>query len=176
MDDFSGSRFEVIVVPMVSPLDKYRQRGSFMPKDGTKRCGRCKEVKPLSGFHKNRAIPCGYASYCKGCAKVNSLDKHLRRVYGVTLQWYQEKLAEQGGVCAICQKPERMRLLGSVLRLAVDHEHDDAGMGTPRGLVCNRCNQAIAGVEHLGEVGLLNRTKLYFQEHNDAGLEDWICA
>lgn len=33
----------------------------------TKRCPKCKQVKPLSEFFKRRNRPCGYQGYCKKC-------------------------------------------------------------------------------------------------------------
>jgi hypothetical protein len=44
-------------------------------------------------------------------------DKRLRRTYGITLAEYNERLSEQGGVCAICKRPP------TKVRLAVDHDH-----------------------------------------------------
>jgi hypothetical protein len=44
-------------------------------------------------------------------------DKRLRRTYGITLEEYNQKLAEQNGGCAICHRPP------SHIRLAVDHDH-----------------------------------------------------
>src|SRR5258707_773231 len=34
-------------------------------------------------------------------------DRHLRRTYGLSLDDYNALLATQGGVCAICKRPER---------------------------------------------------------------------
>jgi hypothetical protein len=65
------------------------------------------------------------------------------RGYGITPKEYNSLLAEQGGVCAICQKPET-ELGGKhkrlVRQLAVDHDHET---GQVRGLLCRRCNTAI---------------------------------
>lgn len=43
----------------------------------------------------------------------------------------------QGGVCAVCEQPQ----LGDIKNLAVDHNHET---GEVRGLLCNRCNPALA--------------------------------
>src|SRR5713101_1459164 len=42
---------------------------------------------------------------------------HLVREFGITVEMYDEMLAAQGGVCAICSRPSKTK------RLAVDHEH-----------------------------------------------------
>jgi hypothetical protein len=56
-------------------------------------------------------------------------DTYLRRTYGITLEFYRELLAYQGGKCFIChRKPGR-------IPLAVDHNHMT---GEVRGLVCVR--------------------------------------
>lgn len=54
---------------------------------------------------------------------------------------YDAMLAAQGGVCAICGRPEtRPAPNGQPSRLHVDHNHST---GLVRGLLCNNCNQAI---------------------------------
>jgi Recombination endonuclease VII len=60
--------------------------------------------------------------------------------FGVDPHWYEQKLAEQHGVCAICEKPETAKRNGKVMRLSVDHDHKT---GKPRGLLCAACNRAI---------------------------------
>ena len=37
-----------------------------------KTCSKCKEVKPLADFHRNRAKSDGRASYCKPCMKIRN--------------------------------------------------------------------------------------------------------
>lgn len=59
----------------------------------------------------------------------------LKSQYGITLEDYDAKLAEQGGVCAVCGKAPSARR-----RLAVDHDHKT---GEVRGLLCTQCNQAL---------------------------------
>lgn len=61
--------------------------------------------------------------------------------YGITSEQYDELLASQGGVCAICGQPERSKSRnGHLLKLAVDHDHET---GTVRGLLCDRCNRGL---------------------------------
>ena len=63
------------------------------------------------------------------------LDSHLRRTYGITLLDYKSMLIKQHGACAICEEKPTKR------RLFVDHCHRT---GKVRGLLCMRCNSAIA--------------------------------
>lgn len=69
----------------------------------------------------------------------------LKRHYGVTLEWYNERFAEQNGVCAICERPETAVIKGKVIAMAVDHCHDT---GKVRALLCRSCNNAIGAFEH----------------------------
>jgi hypothetical protein len=66
----------------------------------------------------------------------------LKGRYGVTLEWYEAKLAEQAGVCAICKQPETAinPRTGLTKPLAVDHCHTT---GDNRGLLCGKCNTGI---------------------------------
>lgn len=65
----------------------------------------------------------------------------LKRQYGITVADYNRMFEKQGGVCAICKKPESARgNHGTARELAVDHCHDT---GKVRGLLCTGCNTAI---------------------------------
>lgn len=76
---------------------------------------------------------------------------YLRR-FGITIEQYDQKLAVQNGVCAICNKEETQKGRGGLVKyLAVDHDHKT---GKIRGLLCARCNHRILGyikdsIEHL---------------------------
>lgn len=69
-------------------------------------------------------------------------DYGFKQRFGIGLDLYDQMYARCGGLCAICGNPEtamdsrRQR----VKRLAVDHCHST---GKIRGLLCQRCNQAI---------------------------------
>lgn len=66
--------------------------------------------------------------------KTHDRAVHYERRYGITEDCYRTMLEEQGGVCAVCFASPSGR------RLDVDHCHDT---GEVRGLLCNRCNQAL---------------------------------
>lgn len=78
-------------------------------------------------------------------------DSMLRRKYGITLEQYNELLARQGGVCAICGGEDQKRL-------AVDHDHKT---GKVRGLLCARCNPAIGFL--LDKVETAHKLILYLE-------------
>lgn len=60
-------------------------------------------------------------------------NRTLERTFGITSEEYDIILANQNGVCAICEIP-------STRRLHVDHDHDS---GKVRGLLCARCNTCL---------------------------------
>ena len=72
------------------------------------------------------------ADYC--------MDQQLRKKYGITLEWYRERLAQQNNVCAICKQPETAVIRGKVISMPVDHDHKT---GSPRGLLCTKCNRGL---------------------------------
>lgn len=68
---------------------------------------------------------------------------HLSVNFGLSIQEYEALEAAQGGVCAICGKPETSldkRRPGFTRKLAVDHCHTT---GKVRGLLCGLCNAAL---------------------------------
>lgn len=67
-------------------------------------------------------------------------DLKLQAKYGISQADYDRQLAEQGGVCAICRRPEHRVRAGQLLALAVDHDHGSARV---RGLLCADCNRGV---------------------------------
>lgn len=60
--------------------------------------------------------------------------KFLWQEYHIVPEIYELILEDQNGVCAICSNPPNGK------RLCVDHNHDTDEI---RGLLCDKCNQAI---------------------------------
>jgi len=109
--------------------------------DGMKWCRDCGEIKPLDEFVKSKKAS-GRGSYCKPCQNLRSNETrqrlhggsreyHLRRRYGIGVKVFEEMLAEQDGMCLICEKPGPEH---------VDHDH---GTGRVRGILCFNCNQGL---------------------------------
>lgn len=73
-----------------------------------------------------------------------SVDKARIKKYGLTPEQYALMFKEQGGVCAICGRPERTILRGKPRSLSVDHCHSS---GRIRGLLCGLCNLGLGGFE-----------------------------
>lgn len=66
--------------------------------------------------------------------------KKLMKRYGLTPDTYDELLAAQGGVCAICCGPPKGRPGVSGTSYHIDHDHTT---GAVRGLLCNTCNSGL---------------------------------
>lgn len=147
-----------------------------------KKCGKCKEIKPLTEFRKYNRIS-GYQSYCKICENKYKVEWHKRnrdivnkrsrkyyknnkqkvlaysrkRLYNILEKEYQLLLKEQNFVCAICKSK-----CATYENLSVDHCHNTNKI---RGLLCNRCNRALGMFED--NISLLKKVIKYL-EKNDA--------
>lgn len=85
----------------------------------------------------------------------------LKTQYGITEEQYNAMLAEQGGVCAICNRPERKKNnQGAVARLSVDHDHKTDEV---RRLLCHGCNHGIGAFEE--NPNAMRRAAAYIEEH-----------
>lgn len=128
-------------------------------------------MKTLTCPHPNR--PYYSLGKCKECyyldyntKKNNSVEgkaywraHNLKRDFDLTVQQYDDMLAFQNGVCALCGKPQ-----AGGQRLAVDHKHDIntasqaarrvGGHSQPydgskvRGLLCCACNRVVGYLDN----------------------------
>ncbi len=118
-----------------------------------KRCNLCKVVKPIEEFYFNlnangRKYPnsrCGECSnklskakYATGQGRTTIKSNAMKRKYGITQEEYDAMFAAQGGLCAICGKPETA--IRTAPLLAIDHCH---ATGKVRSLLCVCCNAGI---------------------------------
>lgn len=77
-------------------------------------------------------------------------DHRLKCMYGIGLEEYKKMYEEQGGLCAICNRPAMvLDNKGRVRALSVDHDHIT---GKVRGLLCNKCNMAIGIMDSNPEI------------------------
>jgi hypothetical protein len=104
-----------------------------------KRCADCKQYKPVSEFPHNKNTKDGFHCYCKACNNARSYESrqrlhggsrhyHLKLRYGIGADEFDELVVQQGGVCAICGRPDPEH---------VDHDHET---GAVRGILCFNCN------------------------------------
>lgn len=73
--------------------------------------------------------------------------KALKELYKTTKEWYDSKLAEQGGHCALCPATS-----SGPVRLSVDHNHrcckNKRTCGKcNRGILCFNCNKLLGHLE-----------------------------
>lgn len=119
------------------PVREYRRVGRESA--GTKYCPKCKEVKPVEEFGKNRAEKTGLTAYCKLCHNAAGRETkqrlyggtryyHIQHRYGITAAEVDEMIARQGGRCMICRVGKAEH---------VDHDHKT---GEVRGILCFNCN------------------------------------
>lgn len=92
----------------------------------------------------------------------NSPAYNRLREFGILPDVYNMMLEAQGGVCAICKKPERHMCYGKVRSLAVDHNHQT---GEIRGLLCVYCNTGLGSVHE--DVAILEAMVAYLKEFNE---------
>ena len=111
-----------------------------------KKCPKCGEQKPLSDFHKDKNSKDGKSRLCANCATKQSKEWYrknpntkrnarLLREYGISLQDFDDMVANQNGKCAVCQNAFK-----NSVDTCVDHNH---ATGQIRALLCNHCNRAI---------------------------------
>lgn len=112
----------------------------------TKRCLGCGFFKALELFERDSRVRDGYATHCQHCRDTGNLSQtrvtgqHNRT--GATREYYEAQVKAQGGVCAVCRKPESALARGGKRprKLSMDHDHVT---GLPRGALCSACNTAI---------------------------------
>ena len=120
-----------------------------------KECNRCKQSLPLDAFHKSKANKDGFNRRCGKCTasynKEHYKETREKRLayqrewdrknkfrsrfskYGITLDDYNQMLAAQNNMCAVCKRvPEGY--------FYIDHCHKTK---TVRGLLCLRCNTGL---------------------------------
>ncbi|MER7008850.1 endonuclease domain-containing protein [Dactylosporangium sp. NPDC000555] len=136
-------------------------------------CRRCGETKPRDAFY-NLPHTTAPRRPCKACILQDKRTRYatqdgdrishaqvLREKHNLTPAEYDRMLTAQGGLCAICRKPETTRGRGGTpRRLTVDHDHRT---GAVRKLLCHRCNLVTWAVQE--NPGLLDMVRAYLDGH-----------
>lgn len=91
------------------------------------------------------------------------------RKYGLTLEGYEAKHRAQGGLCAICGKPETGTREGRLKQLSVDHSR---ATNRVRDLLCCRCNQAIGLL--CEDPAIIRQAAAYIERHREADALDRV--
>lgn len=165
---------------------------------GPRACRTCKQVKGPDEYPRDHGRRDGRGTLCLTCAaaatsyynsiadpedlrlrKAASYQKNygtttrsykLRTTFGISLAEYQEMFESQGGVCAICEKPEwvkRVNHADQVRELCVDHDHET---GVVRQLLCAACNKALGYFKDNPD--LMRRAALYVENHRSIQQRD----
>lgn len=121
---------------------------------GLRECSICHDTLTFNCFQSKR-------SACIQCSRTSlnlspedrGLNLRLLKQYGISYDQYLALLAQQNGVCAICQKTPIKRKLG------VDHDHRT---GEVRGLLCGNCNTGIGHLQDSTEI--LEQAKNYLRK------------
>jgi hypothetical protein len=103
--------------------------------------------------------------YYKSAKGIESSRRaHLKRMFGMTLEEYNEKLFSQEGVCEICKK---FKVHSNHNFLAVDHCHNTNKI---RGLLCYACN---SGLGHFADnEEILNNAIKYLNKYKNNSNEN----
>lgn len=119
--------------------------------DEPRRCPGCRETKPGSEWWRK-------ADYCKTCMAQRNRRAKILRVYGISIEQYDEMHRAQSGRCAICLTTKPGGFGGK--HLHIDHDHET---GRVRGLLCSNCNSAIGKLKD--DPGLLAAARDYLLQH-----------
>lgn len=101
--------------------------------DGTKRCRRCREVRPLREFHQSAAMPDGLNYTCRGCVRQRTRQQHARRV----ASWAERGLY----ACSYCGAPAEET--EHVVPLSAEDGPGDVDLNTVPS--CAECNRGPGG-------------------------------
>lgn len=125
-----------------------------------KKCSACSKVKEDFEFYKDVQKPSKLTSKCKECLKTLKREEvkkrgvwdsdaqrnsRFKRVFGISLEDYNNLLAEQNHSCYICGKTEEE----NKKKLAIDHCHKTNKV---RRLLCHHCNCALGMVDDKEEI------------------------
>ena len=161
---------------------KSNENSDLLKKEKT--CTTCEITKDLDEFYNHRRFKDGKKNQCKDCEntagrlrykkkisggetsiKNNRLTNragHLKRVFGITLNQYDELLERQNGCCAVCGKHESE----FHKRFSVDHAHAESKWvpaGMIRGLLCFSCNHLVIG--RYTDADIFNKASDYLRQH-----------
>jgi hypothetical protein len=98
-------------------IDKYKNDKS------NRLCTRCRKSPAIEG-----------RGSCEPC-RIDGLERHFKRVHGLTLKQRSDMFTEQGEKCLICGRGEL-----EISDWHVDHDHQT---GKLRGILCAGCNKGL---------------------------------
>lgn len=156
-----------------------------------KTCTKCKEVKKIEEFNKDKRKKDGLTCHCKSCVRAYTLQSRLytdldyrntmakkwklanpqkvraqwiQQIYKLSWDTYEYLFYEQSGACAICSTPLKLHagIEHGVEVAVVDHNHTT---GKVRGLLCTKCNTALGLLKD--SPSILHRAQIYLETNNE---------
>lgn len=110
----------------------------------TKRCSKCKQTKPLSGFYKNRSMHDGYGNQCKMCFLKSDAKYRLTEKGKASQKKYHQ--SEKGKIAKKryrIHRPEQVKA-----QRAVNHAVIIGKLVRPNTLVCRYCGAKAQKYHH----------------------------
>ena len=100
--------------------------------------------------------------------KERCVNSSLRSRFNISLEHYEQLLAKQDGVCAICKQQETFVARGTLAKLCVDHNHNCCSGKKScgkcvRGLLCHRCNLVLGHLKD--DPDLLRNAASYIERY-----------
>lgn len=139
----------------VTPIAQRRRRYAALERDaqGRKECACCLTWRPVSEYGASPVQDDGLQTACKPCVRLGT--------YNVIPERYASMFDAQGGVCAVCERPD-----ATGRDLSVDHDHaccrGSRSCGQcVRGLLCTRCNLGLGRLQDSPE--LVSRASAYLR-------------
>jgi hypothetical protein len=131
-----------------------------------KQCYKCKNLKDLSCFSKDKSRKDNKADRCKECKAIEDKeylkknpDKNKKgqslRLYGITLEQRRELIYKQNNKCAICEKE-----MDGPKEPSLDHNHIT---GKLREFLCLNCNYGLGNFKD--NLILLRKAAAYIERH-----------
>lgn len=147
------------------PAESFYRRGAGLRSE----CKGCAKAMTASWYAKNgetarakvRDWSARNSDRVRAYRQANRRKSYLqesRRKYGITPEWFEARMAEQGEACATCQRPFCWD--DKQTKPHIDHCH---ATGKVRGVLCNRCNTVLGLVGDQAE--LLNSLAGYVTCH-----------
>lgn len=138
---------------------RVKAKKEFKATETHKKCTKCHITQPLSEYRKAGGTT--IRSDCKTCCdKINKPYRRrylLKKLYGISLEDYNNLVEQQNNLCAICGNPEPHEGAS----LAVDHNHTT---GKIRELLCSRCNLLLGHSKD--SIETLKKAIQYLVKHN----------
>lgn len=155
-----------------------------------KKCSKCKEIKSLDNFCKNKRSSDNTHWYCKNCQKEQRNKNRLvyneyQRLYRMQnrekilereklnrklsldkvknnklMSRYKISLKEYNDM--LLKQENKCKICNKIKELVVDHCHKT---GKVRGLLCFKCNQGLGFLKD--DAVLMDRAIKYIKEHNE---------